>query len=237
MTGPDNVALELNVLIKTDYVQFTHKEEDKETFIALSSGDFSLTVSDYKNSVDYPLHLTGDGSNDTSNDPNYVINKTEVYPTHINGIAGKTYTINLEFRVKDGFRWNYVVDPTLFTFENSYGLSKDQFTVSVEKGYKRGQALVYVMQKKVTNGTDNILTIKYKNEKIPKTVSLTIKCAEFKRLQWKEGPTEGNVINPPILSFTPQDAYGNLYTDLFTTSQTKEYLNSLTLENQKKMYL
>ena len=229
MTGPDNVALELNVLIKTDYVQFTHKEEDKETFIALSSGDFSLTVSDYKNSVDYPLHLTGDGSNDTSNDPNYVINKTEVYPTHINGIAGKTYTINLEFRVKDGFRWNYVVDPTLFTFENSYGLSKDQFTVSVEKGYKRGQALVYVMQKKVTNGTDNILTIKYKNEKIPKTVSLTIKCAEFKRLQWKEGPTEGNVINPPIITFIPLDTYDNLYTDLFTNPTTQEYLNSLTV--------
>jgi hypothetical protein len=71
MTGPGNVALQLDVLIKTDYVQFTHKEEDKDTFIALSSGDYSLIVSDFKNNVDYPLHLTGDGSNDTSNDPNY----------------------------------------------------------------------------------------------------------------------------------------------------------------------
>ena len=229
MTGSDNLSLDLDVLIKTDYVQFTHKSKDLETFEALAQGDYILTVSDYKNNVDYPLYLTGDGSNDTSNDPYYVINKTEVYPTHINGIAGKTYTINLEFRVKDGFRWNYEVDTSKFTFENSYNLAEDKFKVTVEKGYKRGQALVYVMQTKVTNGTDNVLTIKYNNEKIPKTVSLTIKCADFAELKWENGPTEGNVINPPIITFIPLDTYGNLYTDLFTSPTTQEYLNSLTL--------
>ena len=229
MTGPDNVSLELNVLIKTDYVQFTHKVEDQETFIALSSGDYLLTVSDYKNSIDYPLYLTGDGSNDTSNDPNYYLPKTEVYPAHINGIAGKTYIINLEFRVKDGFRWNYVVDIKQFTFNNSYNLSEDKLTIQVEKGYKRGQALIYVIQTKTTDGIDNILTIKYKNELIPKTVSLTIKCADFARLKWEEGPNEGNVINPPFITFIPLDKYDNLYTDLFTNPTTQEYLNSLTV--------
>ena len=229
MTGPGGVSLELNVEKKGDYVQFTHKDSDMEKFQALSKGDYVLTVSDKKESVDYPLYLTGDGSDDTSNDPNYDIDKTEVYPTHIDGVAGKTYTVNVVFKTADGFRWNYVIDPSKFSFSNSYMLGKDQFITKVEPGYKRGTALVYVTQNIVTNGTDNILTLYYEGKKIPKTVSLTIKNGDFAKLVYVDGPSEGNVIDPPVLTFKPVDSFGNLYTDWFTNPTSQDYLNSLTV--------
>ena len=229
MTGPKGVSLDLDVTKKNDYVQFTYKDKDMEQFVALTKGDYELKVSDTKESVDYPLYLTGDGSDDTSNDPNYDIDKTEVYPTHIDGVAGKTYTVTVVFKTADGFRWNYVIDPTKFSFSNSYGLGSDQFTTKVEPGYKRGQALVYVTQNLVTNGTDNILTLYYDGKKIPKTVSLTIKNGDFAKLVYVDGPSEGNVINPPILTFKPVDSFGNLYTEWFTNPTSQDYLNSLTV--------
>ena len=225
----DNVNMELDVSKKTDYVQFTHKDELKEDFKALIRGDYQLKVSDDKETVLYPLYLTGDGSNDTVNDPNYLIDKTEVYPTHINGVAGKTYQVNVEFRVEGGYRWNYDVDTTKLTVANSYNLKEDELTIRVERGYKKGQAIIYVTQFVVTNEQDNVLTLFYDNKKIPKTVSLTIKCGDLAKLIYVDGPTEGNVINPPILTFKPVDQYGNLYTDLFTEPQSQEYLNSLTI--------
>ena len=228
MSG-DQVSMDLDVTKNTDYVQFTHKEALKIDFKALTRGDYTLRVADNKESVDYPLYLTGDGSNDTTNDPNLLIDKTEVYPSHINGVAGKTYTINVEFRVNGGYRWNYDVETSKFSFSNSYGLETDQLILKVEQGYKKGQAIIYVTQLKATNETDNILTLYYNSQKIPKTVSLTIKCGDLAKLVYVSGPTKGDVINPPITTFKPVDAYGNLYTDLFTNPTSQDYLNSLTL--------
>ena len=229
MTG-DKVSMELDVTKKTDYIQFNHKESLKRNFKALARGDYKLEVSDNSDTVLYPLYLTGDGSNDTTNDPNYLIEKTEVYPTHINGVAGKTYSINLEFRVDGGFRWNYEVETDKFTFSNSYKFNADYFNVKVERGYKNGQAIIYVTQKiATTNKDDNILTIYYDKKKITKLVYLSIKCADLAKLVYVSGPTKGDVIIPPILTFSPTDIYGNLYTDLFTSSTSPEYLNSLTI--------
>ena len=225
----DQVNMELDVTKKNDYVQFTHKDDLKDYFKSLTKGDYTLKVSDNKESIDYPLYLTGDGSNDTTNDPNLIIDKTEVYPTHINGVAGKTYSINIEFRVKGGFRWNFDVDTSKLLVSNSYNLGNKEFVIKVERGYKKGQAIIYVTQTKATDEKDNILTLSYNGEKIPKTVSLTIKCGDLAKLVYESGPTEGDVITPPILTFKPVDKYGNLYTDLFTNPTSQAYLNSLTI--------
>ncbi len=227
MTG-EKVSMTLNVEKKTDCVQFTYKNDNMEEFVALVKGDYKLTITDKKESVEYPLYLTGDGSDDISNEPDYVIEKTEVNPTHIDGVAGKTYTINIEFRTANTFRWNYLVDTSKFSFSNSYNLSGEKFTTKVEQGYKRGQAFVYVTQTVVTTERDNILTLKYDGKTITKTVSLTIECGDFSKLEYVSGPTKGNVITPPILTFKPVDIYGNIYTGFFT-STTREHLNSLTI--------
>ena len=223
----DNLDMELNVARKGDYIQFTHKNEDLKDFMLLSKGNYILRVSDNKETIDYPLYLTGDGSEDVSNDPNKDLSKTEVSPLVIEGTAGKIYLITVEFRASDGLRWNRDVSLNQFTVSNSEGFPNGIFTYTVEAGYKRGQAVIHVNQTKVSSG--NYLTITYEGKEIPKKVLLKIKCAELAKLVYESGPSEGNVINPPILSFTPKDAYDNLYTDLFTISQTKEYLNSLTI--------
>jgi len=200
-----------------------------EQFKALKGGDYKLIVSDDKGSIEYPLYLTGDGNTDYSNDKDYDITQTEVNPTHIDGIAGVTYTINVEFRAKDGLRWNYEVDLTKFSVSNSYGLSGDKFTSKLVNGYKKGQVIIYVTQTVVTTKNDNILSFTYNSKKIPKNVSLTIKCGDLAKLIYVDGPTDGNVINPPILTFKPVDKYDNLYTGLFNSSSTKEFLDSLTI--------
>ena len=231
LTGTD-VSMELNVAKKNGYIQFTHKSEDLDKFKKLTKGDYVLEVSDYKETVDYPIYLTGDGSDDASNKDKYDISKTEVYPVYIEGVAGKTYEINIEFRASDGLRWNYPVDVDKFSISNSENLGSDSFKYTAERGFKNGQAIIHVTQYKVSSG--NILTITYNNDKIPKTVTLKIKCADLAKLVYESGPTDGNVINPPILTFIPQDSYGNLYTDLFTSSPTQEYLNSLTVGKSKQ---
>jgi hypothetical protein len=116
------VTLDLNVdKTKKDFVQFTHKESDMKQFRALKGGDYKLVVSDDKETVEYQLYLKGDGDNDYSNEKDYDLNQTEVKPRYIDGIAGRVYTINVEFRAKDGLRWNYEVDLTKFSVSNSYG--------------------------------------------------------------------------------------------------------------------
>ena len=54
-------------------------------------------------------------------------------------------------------------------------------------------------------------------------------CGNLAWLKFISGPTQGNVINPPILTFQPIDSYGNVYTPLFSSAQTANYLNSLTI--------
>jgi len=94
----------------------------------------------------------------------YDISKTEVYPVYIEGVAGKTYEINIEFRASDGLRWNYPVDVDKFSISNSENLGSDSFKYTAERGFKNGQAIIHVTQYKVSSG--NILTITYNNDNI-----------------------------------------------------------------------
>ena len=226
MKGKD-VEMNLEVSRKTDYIQFNYCVTDRGQFQALSIGDYTLTVTADGVSQDYQLYLLGDGETDYSNLKDLELLLTEVTPTHIDGNAGKTYVIKLEFKAPDGLRWNYWGDLNSFSFKNSYKLSSDLFTTKVSQGYKKGQYLISVTQKTVTEDDDNILTIYYDNIQIPQTISLTIKGGEFAKLIKEGEPTDGNVLNHPILTFKPVDTYGNLY--IFDSSVTKEYLNSLTI--------
>ena len=222
-----NVTMELEVSKKTDYIQFNYCVTDREQFEALSIGDYTLTVTADGISQDYQLYLLSDGETDYSNLKDLDLQLTEVNPTHIDGNAGKTYTIKLEFKAPDGLRWNYWGALDSFSFTNSYKLSNDLFSTKVVQGYKKGQYLISVNQKTITDHGDNILTIYYDNIQIPQNVSLNIKGGEFSRLVLEGDPTDGNVLNHPILTFRPVDTYGNLY--IFDSSVTKEYINSLTI--------
>ena len=224
MTGKD-VTMTLDATKKTDYIQFTYKSTDKERFKSLLIGDYTLTVTADDESLNYQLYLLGDGETDYSNLEDKDISQTLVTPTHIDGNAGKANTITVEFRAKDGLRWNYWGSVSSFSFKNSYGLSGNNFVTKVTQGYKKGQYLISVTQNKITDKGDNILTILYNKEEIPQKVSLTIKGGDFKKLVLVDGPTDGNVINHPILTFEPVDNYNNLIT---FDSVNQEYLNSLT---------
>ena len=70
----------------------------------------------------YHLYLVGDDSGDYLNYKDYDLSRTDVRSTHIDGYAGKNYTINAEFRAKDRLRWNYKSSTNLFIFKNFYGL-------------------------------------------------------------------------------------------------------------------
>jgi len=225
MTG-NGVNMDLDVTKNGDYIQFSHKDKDVETFQHLKGGDYTLTVTADGESVDYPLYLVGDGDNDYSNDKDFDLSKTEVVPTHIDGFAGVTYDVLVTFKAKDGLRWNYWADKDKFSISNSYGLDDKDFVTEIVEGYKKGQYIIHVTQNKITDKGDNIMTISYGGQKIPQTVSLNIKAGEFAGLVLVDGPTDGNVINHPILTFKPVDAYGNFCP--FDSSATKEYLNSLT---------
>ena len=216
-----------------EYIQFTFQENDKKYFKNFY-GDFQLRLKDEKSTLLYPIYLTGEGEQDYSIEKDYDISKTEVKPAVINGIAGKTYSINIEFRAKDGLRWNYEVDAEKLQYSYSQkDLTNGDITFKIEKGAKKGQFVIYVTQTKVTTGEANNLSFTYNGDKIPTGVALTIKCAELYRLKLNKGPTDGNVINPPELIFEPKDKYDNLYTDLFTSSITKDELNSLTMGTSK----
>ena len=80
-----------------------------------------------------------------------------------------------------------------------------------------------------TGKKDNILSFTYQNQKINQTVSLNIKCADFKYLEYHSGAVDGTVVNPSIVKFIPRDLYGNVYTDLFDEKlYPKEKLEKLT---------
>ena len=225
MTGQD-VIMTLDVTKKTDYIQFTYNSKDKDKFENLRFGDYTLTLTADGESQNYQLYLLGDGETDYSNLEEKDLSQTSVTPTHIDGNAGKASTIMVEFRAKDGLRWNYWGSLSSFSFRNSYGLSSKDFITKVSQGYKRGQYLISVTQNIVTDKEDNILTILYDSKEIPQKVSLTIKGGDFAKLVLVDGPTEGNVINHPLMTFEPVDNFGNLY--VFDSSVNQEYLNSLT---------
>ena len=224
MSG-DGVKMDLNVNKINDFIQFTYKDSDLEQFRKLK-GNYILTVTANGKGKEYQLLLVGDGNNGASSDDDYDLSKTLVNPTHIDGYAGNVYDINVEFRTKDGLRWDKQGNTNLFTFKNSYGLDDENFITSVDYGYKKGQFIVHVQQNKITDKGDNIMTLIYGGEEIPQKVSLNIKAGDFARLVLVDGPTPGNVINHPVLTFEPQDSYGNRY--YFDPNVGKDYLNSLT---------
>ena len=235
MTGY-GATLDLVVTKKTDFIQFSYKTSELEKFKALKKGDYILTLTgsysgnDEDNETkEYPLYLYGDGNDDCSNEENFDLTKTFIDPNHIDGFAGKAYTILFEFRAKDNLRWNYWGTINSFSFQNSYGLSSNDLIIKVTQGYKKGQYMITVTQNTVTlpEKGDNILYIKYNEKQIDKSVSLNIKGGDFAKLILVDGPTPGNVIDPPILTFKPVDKFNNQFT--FDSSVTQEYLKSLTI--------
>ena len=219
-----------------DYVKFEMTETDYTNFHSLRNGDYILTLSDDKSSLVYPIYLIGDNDTDYSNNQYYDISKTDVKPATIEGIAGKTYTINIEFRAEDGLRWNRVVDLTKFKIDYTQILNDGEITLKTTAGPKKGQVVIFVTQTKTTVNGPNTLTFTYEEKEIPTKVTLTIKCASLDHLKLHEGPTFGNVICPPKIYFEPLDIYENLYTDLFDPSVTQEYLNTLTVGTSKDKF-
>ena len=51
--------------------------------------------------------------------------QTYIKPTYIDGIAGKQYEIDIEFRAGDNLRWNYEIVLSQFAVSNSYNLLTD----------------------------------------------------------------------------------------------------------------
>ena len=230
--GTDKIKLQQNKN-NADYVEFTFPQSELDYFKRLKKGDYKLILSDGKETITYQLNLISDYPTDHSNERNYDITKTEVNPTSINGIAGKTYTINVELRAADNLRWNGDVELNNFKVTQTQAFKNaNEYSVKIEKGSKKGQFAILVKQTIVTSKA-NILSFKYKNQGISKTVSLNIKCDELKNLILIGGPTSGNVINPPKITFKPVDAYNNLYSDLFTTKVAKAKLDSLTVGKSK----
>jgi len=216
-----------------DYINFAMTEKDYENFHGLRTGDYILTLSDDKYSLVYPIYLIGDNETDYSNNQFYDISKTNVKPQTIDGIAGSTYTINIEFRAEDGLRWNRNVDLSKFQIAYTQILNDDEITLNTVAGPKKGQVIIFVTQTKTTTSEPNTLSFTYENNAIPTKVALNIKCAPLDHLKLIEGPTSGNVISPPKIYFEPLDVYGNLYTDLFASSVTQEELNTLTVGTSK----
>ena len=232
--GKDAIKLQQNKK-NADFIEFTFPKSELEYFRRIKKGDYNLILSDGKEKVSYQLYLLADNNNDYSNERDYSISHTEVKPTLINGIAGNTYTINIELRASDGKRWNGDVELSNFkvsqtqVFKNS-----NEYNIQIGKAAKKGQIAVQVRQTIVTNNKANILSFKYKNQDIPKKVSLNICNAELKNLLLISGPTSGNVINPPKITFKPVDAYNNLYSDLFKSKLTKDKLDALTIGKSKE---
>ena len=144
--GTDKIKLQQNKN-NADYVEFTFPQSELDYFKRLKKGDYKLILLDGKETITYQLNLISDYPTDHSNERNYDITKTEVKPTSINGIAGKTYTINVELRAADNLRWNGDVELNNFkvtqtqTFKNA-----NEYSVKIEP--KKGNSL-YLLNKQL----------------------------------------------------------------------------------------
>ena len=158
----------------------------------------------------------------TSGTDTYIVN-----PSHIDGIAGEEYYIELETNKN-------CLAPEKLSFFNSYGLNKSQLIITVEPNNQTKCSYnISLLQYKSTNKSEyNILTIKYGNKTINESISLNIKNAAFDKLEYISGPTEGNVLDPPNITFIPLDKYGNLYSDIFQNDQRRN-LKETDKERQK----
>ena len=94
----------------------------------------------------------------------------------------------------------------------------------------KGNIILTITQNVITDKGENIITIKLLEEYTFKTkILLKVKSGEFSKLKIVEKPSDGDVTNPPTIKFMPIDDKGNLVTDFFDSSVTREYLNSLTV--------
>ena len=229
----DSLSWTLNVdKTNSEYIEFTYDDETKQQFSHLKQDFYNLVITLKTSKKTYALYLLGEeGSDDASNLKDYDLTQTYVSPTVISGVAGNTYTVNVELRAKDGLRWNYEGDDSLFTFSNSYNLASPKFTTKVQKGGKKGQFIISIVQQTATTGkSSNVLTLKYNGNAISQTVSIIMKCADLSYLKYESGFRDGTINDLPILKFIPYDKYDNIYTDLFDSSTTsKSSLEKLTI--------
>ena len=151
----------------------------------------------------------------------------KLFPNHIDGISGEKYKITMEYN-----RINNCLFPKNLTIFNSYKLNKTELIINIEQINNNNTKClynIYLTQIKATNiGDYNILTLSYKNKALKETISLNIKNGNISNLKWISGPTEGNVINPPNITFIPLDKYGNIYTNIF------KYKTKRNLENENE---
>lgn len=150
-------------------------------------------------------------------------------PNHIEGIAGSNYTINLTFTNRKRCK-----EEINLSFINSYNLSENDLVINIEKYPDKCLIVLYLVQYKMTvNDTENILSIKLNETELEENIRLKITNAEFNHLEWISGPTEGNVILPPIITFIPRDQYDNLYTDIFLNDNSSNFRYLETYGNNR----
>ena len=227
MIGPDEYSTNLVMTKGNNYR--TWKYLDTEDLKYLVSGDYYLQIYlDSKVALSYPLNFLGNGNDTDAGNGDYDLSKTFFSVTTISGVAGKSYDVNIEFRTKENKRWNKPGDPSLFTFTNSLKLSNTDLDIKTQRGGKAGQFIITVTQKKSTEtGKPNILTSLYEGGTIGQTLSIAIKCDDLSSLVVdstclvSSTSTElksGTVLSIPKITFVPYDKYGNVFTDLFSTS-------------------
>ena len=180
-------------------------------------------------SISLSIALTRKSKKKSKSITKNIFESIELNPEYINGIAGENYTVNLSFPE------NICSEKINLTFTNSYNLSNDNLTISFEKNSTKCNFIIHLIQYKATiNNTENIIKISKNGEEIEETISLIIKNADFDSLQYIEGPTDGNVINPPIITFIPLDKYGNLFNDIFINeTQIRRNLNEKNVSKNK----
>ena len=216
------------------YIQFSYNQNNEKVFKTMS-GECTLTLTSGSQSVSWTVILLGDGD-EYSEDEHYDLSKTYIEPKNAVAVAGETIEINMQLRGKDGKRWNDVEwgFQWQLTIENSYGIKENQgikweFVVYYNN---YGNVILKLTQDAITDKGDNVLTIKYKDNSytFDTKINLKVKSGEFKTLRAVDKEAiEGDVVNPPYIRFEPIDAKGNLVTDFFDGTVTKEYLNSLTV--------
>jgi hypothetical protein len=215
------------------YIQFNFDYSKQDEFKTIS-GECTLTLTSGSQSLSWTINLVGDG-NEYSTDKTCDISKTYIEPENPVAVAGEQIVIKLEIRGKDGKRWTQVPWNVYWQFklENSYGLKGDdiKYTFECQNGVY-GIVFLKITQNVITTKGYNILTIinKENNNNYEKKINLKVKSGEFAKLKAVDDGkvVEGDVVNPPYIKFEPVDAKGNLVTDFFDGSVTKEYLNSLT---------
>ena len=237
MVSNEDEKWELDVSQGEGFFKFAYKDGNPD-FVKLPGVSYNLIINYNGEDITYPLLLLGE--KDVSPDRNYDLTNTYIEPTYLEGIAGVQYEFNIEFRAKDKLRWNYQVNLGSLTISNSYKLKDDKLKIDKKFGEKDGQMKLLITQYVSYtnyNNKDNVLTLTYDNKAITQKITLHIKHAELKKLEYVDGAKDGTVVNPSTVKFIPKDAFDNLYTDLFNEKVfTKTKLEELTKATSAEKY-